>query len=297
MKLRIVQIGLFISLSLHIYGQSNVDSLIFQGIKYHDARKYNKAIELYKQALDIEPDSPAALYEISISLIETNNYIPAITYSDRLIAMDNDDYSPLAYNIKGSSLNYLKRTDDAIQVFIEGINKYDNVALLHFNLALAYFAKKDFLKAKEAFVESIYLDPEYAGSHLNLARTMVNLGQWPEALLCFYYFLLLENNTKRAIIAYESIIEQLEIDSSDMEMFISKTADFLSIMKTQKEEKIVSGYWQDFYIPFFETVEEKGYLEDLCYYISLYFNKNANNWGKRNEARLATFTSWMENWQ
>lgn len=297
MKGKILFFGLSILFSVSLYGQNNIDSLISQGIKYHDTGKYRKAIEVYKQALEINPDSPIVLYELSISLIETNHYVSAINYSNRLIEMDDTDYSPLAYNIKASCLNYLKRTDEAIQVFIEGINKYDNIALLHFNLALAYFVKKDFLKAKDAFVESIYLDPKYAGSHLNLARTMVNLNQWPEALLCFYYFLLLENDTKRAVIAYESIVEQLKIDSSEMDVFISKTKDFFEMMKTQKEEKIMTEYWADFYIPFFETAEEKGYLEDLCNYISLYFNKNANNWGKRNEARLSAFGLWMENWQ
>lgn len=278
------------------YGQEKADSLVREGIKQHDRRKYGKAIELYKQALDINPLSSEALYELSLSLIETNDYLSAIQYSNRLIEINNE-YSPMAYNLKGSCLNYLKRTDEAIQTFIEGINKYDDVSLLHFNLALAYFTKKDFFKAKDAFVEAIYIDPHYAGSHLNLARTMVNLNQWPEALLCFYYFLLLENDSKRAIIAYESIVEQLEVESAEMEEFIQKTSDFFQSMKAQKEEGMMEGFWADYYIPFFNTVSDKGYMEDFGYYISLYFNKNANNWGKKNEIRLGIFTSWLENWQ
>ncbi|WP_280744361.1 MULTISPECIES: tetratricopeptide repeat protein [unclassified Parabacteroides] len=279
-----------------IYGQEKADSLILQGIRFHDAHKYRKAIEAYKQALEIEPDSPTALYELSLSLLETKDYPSVIQYSDRLIALNNE-HSPLAYNLKGSSLNYLKRTEEAIEVYIEGINKYDNIALLHFNLAIAYFTQKDFEKARDTFVEAIFLDPQYAGSHLNLARTMVNLDRWPEALLCFYYFLLLENDTQRGIIAYESILEQLDITTANMDLFRLKTEEFLEKARGLKELKIMSGFWSDFYIPFFETAYEKGLLEDLCYYISLYFNKDANNWGKKNEARLDHFTSWLENWQ
>ena len=47
--------------------QSQFDNLMAEGIKYHDEQEYFKAIEIYKQALEIDPNSMVANYEIALS--------------------------------------------------------------------------------------------------------------------------------------------------------------------------------------------------------------------------------------
>lgn len=302
-----------------------IDSLIQLGIEYHDEKRYDKAIQIYKEALAIDPDSEIANYEIAISLTESGAYYEAIGYCDRLIDR-GDKYATLAYNTKGSCLNYLGKTEEAIDNFLEGIERYPDFYLLHYNLGLAYRTLEDYDKAKEAFEHSVELNPQHAGSHLNLARTLMSLGKRIESLLPFYYFLFMEPNTERSEMAYNSILLLLNdaavysedphspftsIDQMlsevaqtnqekdrihDMEIFIRTTGALFTALGDYQKKNKPEGFWWDFYVTLFSSMASAHYTDVFCHYISYQFNSTSEDWLRKSSTKVKLFNDWLQ-WQ
>jgi len=295
------------------------------GIEYHDDGEYEKAIALYRKALIIEPDSEITLYEIAVSLAQTGAYYEAIEYCDKLIDR-GDKYAILAYNTKGSCLNDLGKTEEAIDIFLEGIEKEDEFHLLYYNLGLAYRNLEEYEEAKEAFLIAIDLNPQYSGSYLNLGRTMMNLNRRVESLLSLYYFLFIENNTERAEWAYNAIHLQLsdasvrQVDPKDpfsptdvilyeialnnlehnrvgdMEIFIRTTGAFFTDLGNHQKKNNLTGLYWDFYIPFFSAMAAAAYTDAFCHYISHSFNSSSDEWLRRNSVKVKLFNDWLQ-WQ
>lgn len=315
-----------ICLTFSLSGQTQaVDSLVQLGIERHDAGEYEKAIALYRQALAIDPDAEITLYEMAVSLAQTGAWYEAIEYCDKLIGRGNK-YAILAYNTKGSCLNDLGKTEEAIAVFLEGIGKEDEFHLLYYNLGLAYRKLEEYEKAGESFLSAINLNPQHAGSYLNLGRTMMNLNRRVESLLSLYYFLFIESDTERAELAYTAIRLQLADASvrrpdpadpfspadvllyeialnneehdrtGDMEIFIRTTGALFSELGSLRKKGSPTGLYWEFYIPFFSDMATAAYTDVFCHYISHRFNSNSDEWLQRNSAKVRLFNDWIQ-WQ
>src|SRR5690606_20987410 len=53
--------------------------------------------------------------------------------------------------------------------------------------------------------KSTFITPVHASSHLLLANALILQNKRPEAILALYYFLLLEPNTERSILAFDKL--------------------------------------------------------------------------------------------
>ena len=51
---------------------SEVDQYINEGIKLHDKGNYENAVQKYKKALELEPNSSLALYELTMTYMVSN---------------------------------------------------------------------------------------------------------------------------------------------------------------------------------------------------------------------------------
>ena len=206
MKKQIFIIGLLLFPTL-IYSQSNIDSLVQIGIQYHDNRQFDKAIETYKTALEIEPNSALIHHEIALTYMYAKEYEKSIMHCDEIIKLD-DKYLLQAYDTKGSCLDYLGEPKKAIKLFKKAIKKFGDYYLLYYNLGYTYYNLNEFDKAEEALINAINSKPDHASSHLLLAYLMMDKNQRVQSLLCLHYFLFLEPNSERAKIAYILLHEQ-----------------------------------------------------------------------------------------
>lgn len=206
MKKQVLIIGLVL-ISTLIYSQINVDSLVQKGIQYHDNGQFDKAIETYKTALEIEPNSPMINYEIAMTYMYAKDYINSIKHSDKVIDL-NDKYILPAYITKGSCLDYMGKTQESIQLFEEGIKKFGDNHLLYYNLGCNYYNLKEYDKAEQALINAIKTKSDHASSHLLLGYLMTNKSQKVQSLLCLHYFLFLEAKSERAKTAYNLLQKQ-----------------------------------------------------------------------------------------
>lgn len=194
---KIIQLLICYCISVSLFGQTKIDSLIRQGVNYHDVGDYARAIEFYKQALALDPNNSSANYEIAYSYMSAKDYENSIKYSDIVINLD-DKNALGAYLTKGSSLDYLGKTDESIKLFEKAIKKFGDNHLLYYNLGYDYYFLKNNEKAEKAFINAINTKSNHPGSHLLLAQLMTDQNRNVQSLLGLYYFLFLEPNTDRS---------------------------------------------------------------------------------------------------
>ncbi|MGB1247929.1 MAG: tetratricopeptide repeat protein [Chitinophagales bacterium] len=274
---RILTILLFILTGLSSYAQEEaIDSLVYLGVQMFDKGYYEKAIEYYEQALEIDSNSALVFSEISMAYMYNQEYEKALEYSKKVLDM-NGDYMLEAYITYGSCLDNAEQTEESIAIFNQAIEEGYSHYLLHYNLALNYYKLNDYESAEEQLVSSITLNPSHSSSHFLLGVTKYDQGEKAKSLLSLYYFLLMEPSTSRSKMAMEMLTEQFygsvkldEEDPNSINIFLNPNMDddefaaaeimlaMLAATNTLEENKGRSDV--DLFVEntasFFQTIEE-----------------------------------------
>ncbi len=310
---------------------SKIDSLVQEGIKLHDNGEYDKAIEKYKEALNIEPNSSLVNYEISFSYLSAKDYINAEKYSKKVIDLDDGNILG-AYISYGSALDMQGKTNKSIKVYEKAMKDFNNY-LLYYNHALSCFNKGDNSKAYESALKAINNNSSHASSHLILSKIMERQGVRIKAMLPLYFFLLIEPNSPRSATEYQTLrnfIDHGVTQSSDnkinvsvpmnddpdfgaaeMMISLSKASNSLEENKGKSElqlfvenndgifkilgelKKDNTGFWWDFYVPFFYDLAEENLTETFSYFISQSQGEEVSKWFDEHSADFEKLKIWM----
>lgn len=238
MKMRLLITAFTFALHLTAFGQADIEIIVNQGINFHDNGQYKKAIEKYKEALEIDPNSLWVHYEISMSYLYNNEYKKSIEHCDVIIDAD-DKYVKDAYVTKGSSLDYMGKTKKSIKLLKKGIRKFGDYYLFHYNLAYNYVKTKEYEKAEETLLKGIEDNPNHASSHLLLGLVNSSQKKKVKSILSLCYFLLLEPSTERSQTAFKELVKLMwgnqqkkEDGSNEITIFVDpdiKDEDFKSV--------------------------------------------------------------------
>lgn len=239
-------------LSFVNFSQDNDDftNLIKTGISLHNNGDYEEAIEVYNKALELQPGSSLALYEISYAYLENKDYEKAIDYANQVLEIDGDNRFA-AYLIKGSALDLTDRTDESNEVFLKGIEDVGPHHLLYYNLAVNYGKLLDHDQAISYATEALFLEPSHVNSHFILATSEHAKGNKTQTVLASSLFLYFEDGDGRAPFIYELLMENLEgnstkskdgstiinldVDKLDQDSFYTSMDLMLSIMDSDMD--------------------------------------------------------------
>jgi tetratricopeptide (TPR) repeat protein len=310
-----------------------LEDLVKEGIQYHDNGDYSKAIETYKMALEIDPNSGLANYEIALTYFSTKDYKNAEIHSKKAVDA-NDGPRMQAYTMYGNSLDMQGETKKAIKVFEKAIKDYDNY-LLYYNYALTCLNAGETEKAYDATIKAILNNSSHASSHMILSQVMEKKGSRVKAMLSLYFFLMLEPNSTRSAANYQALRNFIDLgvtQTSEMNINVSvpadKDADFgaaemmislskasntleenkgktelelfaennyniFSILGELKKEN--KGFWWDFYVPFFYEMATKNMVKPFSYYISQSAGEEAIKWIEENDDEFEKFKNWVNN--
>jgi Tfp pilus assembly protein PilF len=197
----------FALVGISLNAQSEIDSLVDMGIELHDNGQFEWAIDVYKKALALEPNSPLVNYEIALTYMSTKEYDKAIKHSNAVIE-NNTDNLLQAYMLKASCMDYLGKPKEAVKMYQKAIRKYGDHYLLSYNLGYTYYNMSDEENAEKWLTDAIEQNPSHASSHLMLAYLMKDNNQKIKSLLSLHYFLFLEPNSKRSFDAFDLLIKQ-----------------------------------------------------------------------------------------
>ena len=323
-----------IFMSSQILAQNQeVENLVREGIEFHDKEEYKKAIELYQKALSVDPNSSLANYEIAFSYLSDKDYKKAELHSKKVIDL-NKDYVLGAYIAYGNALDMQGKSKKAIKAYERAMKDYDNY-LLYYNHAISCFNIGKVDKAYESALKAIKNNSSHASSHLILSKIMDKKGSRIKAMLPLYFFLLLEPSSERATIEYRTLRDYIDhgvshtseksinvaipMDNdsdfgaaemmislskasngleenkgkSDLELFAENNDAIFKVLGELKKDN--SGFWWDFYVPFFYEMANKNLTKPFSYYISLSKGEEANKWIEGNHDEFEKFKNWVSN--
>ena len=315
------------------FSQENTfDQLIEKGIAYHDAGDYENAIKEYEKALELEPKSGMAHYEIAYSYFLKGDYKSAVKYSEKAIYLETDNQL-LNYVMLGNALDMQGKPKKAIKVYEKAMKEYDHY-LLSYNYAITCWKEKEGDKAYEATLKAINNNPSHGSSHLLLSEIMDTRGERIKAMLPLYYFLLVEPNSDRSFNEYERLKAYMDLgvertspttinvslglspdsgfgaaemmlslqraansipenkDKSEMELFAENNGSVFSILGELKKDN--KGFWWEFYVPVFAGIAEAELVEPFSYFISTSQGEEATNWLAENEEKFTRLKKWFE---
>lgn len=321
------------SFTVVIAQQNTAAEFIAEGIKLHDRGDYTGAIAKYNKALLIDKNSAQANYEMASTYFAYKKYDEAINYCDKVIAANNGyaDQAYIlkgsAQDVTGKSADALKTYKEGIKKYTNNHLLYYNLALTAFNLKEYKEADEALMKALKlspAHASSHLLLGYSMSVQGNRVKCILALSNFlmlePTGKRAESALTLFEDEFKKNVTASDGGAVTITVpDSKKTDEF--STADFmLSLLEsstnneanksktkyellTEKMKSLFSilgelkkdnkGFWWDFYVDFFNTLDSKGHTEVFCYYISQAKKDNTiYNWLQDNKKKYEAFSFW-----
>ncbi|MDR2552515.1 MAG: tetratricopeptide repeat protein [Treponema sp.] len=310
------------------------EELVRTGILYHDRGDYETALDYYRKALELAPDHPVVCYEMAFSYLYMGDSETALQTAERGIAaaVDRDmgDLIPSLFDLKGSALDNLGRSEEAVDVYLEAINKYGAAdTFLYYNLGLTYYRIGKSGEALDALVQGLQINPNHSSSNYLLGRICMEKGMKTQAFYSLLYLLLLEPNTDRAAESYNTILHMLAIQEetigfrnngtftpADIIISLSFTLDEANAQKDASEKTAAKLYyifttledqknagkigrsagdelWWDFYSSFFYRIAKSDYFGTFSRYIGIASDPQADEWIETGRDEIEGLFTWL----
>jgi tetratricopeptide (TPR) repeat protein len=158
----------------------SVEGLCLKARQAVEQRNWDRARQLYLQALGLRSDSPDVHYGLATVCFQLQDLPSAAHHFKEVTRLD-----PLragAYINLGAIYNLLDQLDDAISVLRRGIQLDTHRGEGYYNLALVYRRKGSIDLAIQAYREALRVNPRMADAHYNLANLFLDRQQYAQAL-------------------------------------------------------------------------------------------------------------------
>jgi Tfp pilus assembly protein PilF len=158
----------------------SVEALCLKARQAVEQRNWERARQLYQQALGLKSDSPDVHYGLATVCFQLQDLPTAAHHFKEVTRLD-----PLragAYINLGAIYNLLEQYDEAIPVLRRGIQLDTHRGEGYYNLALVYRRKGQIDLAIQAYREALRVNPRMADAHYNLANLFLDRQQYPQAL-------------------------------------------------------------------------------------------------------------------
>lgn len=206
----------------------NSQELIKKGYEAFKAQKYQEAIDFYTKVPEGDTNYFVAQYEITYSNYKLENYELVVNQSRKLLYEGSGEVQQ--YSILGSSLDELKRHDEAIATYEEGLKYFPYNVNLLLNRAIVFESKGDNLKAFEAYQNILKVSPLYPSAHLRLAYMAEKEEKYTQAIMAFSIYLMLQPSGDRSI----NVIDELNKLSNKSSNLIGSAKT--KVMKNEFED-------------------------------------------------------------
>jgi|688.fasta_scaffold413904_1 tetratricopeptide (TPR) repeat protein len=175
------------------------EKLVEEGIPYHDKGDYEGAINKYDKALALDKDNRLALSEKAFSLLALKEYDKTISICKLILKkFPNDNGLKTVYVTYGNALDGQNKTDKALEIYDEGINKFPDYYQLYYNKGVTYSSVKKNDEAIKCFQKALLINPKHSSSNNGIGRLEKEKGNRIASILGFCRFLIIEPQTNRS---------------------------------------------------------------------------------------------------
>jgi tetratricopeptide (TPR) repeat protein len=208
-------------------------------VYYEKNKDYVKAEQMFRQAIEEEPENWEAHLYLALALAQQEKYAEAeesFSYAHEIAPAEKKElvygnqhsFFVDNYN-KGITANSTKNYDEAVEYFKKAVAVEPNYARGHVNLGVAYSMMNDNDKALASFEEAVRVDPTSIEAWENLGITYQSMREYTKAREAFAKVVELdpeyvngkfaladmyfnEGNHQKALEFYEQAAEELGDD-------------------------------------------------------------------------------------
>jgi tetratricopeptide (TPR) repeat protein/glycosyltransferase involved in cell wall biosynthesis len=170
--------------------------LCLLGIAARQQGKITEAIDFYEQAIAQNPDLVEAHLNNANALLDAGEYQRAIASYEQVIKMQPN--SALAYNNLGWLKQQLGEIDSAILYYQTALQLAPNLYETAHNLAHLFKEKKQFNEASAYYLKALQINPNLTYSLMGLGTVWQQQGKLAEAFNCYQQAVKLEPNNPEA---------------------------------------------------------------------------------------------------
>jgi tetratricopeptide (TPR) repeat protein len=228
------------NLSLFAQNSQEAEKLITEGVELNDKGDFAGAIAMYDKAFELDSNNFYAYSEKAYTLIGLEKYSESIENCQKAIALyPNQKGLDMVYITYGNALDLLKKPDESIKIYNEGIRLFPKFHMLFYNKAITLAGLE---KTEEAIVnlhKSMSLNPKHAGSQNAIAQLEYQNSHKIPALLAYSRFLIIEPQGQRAeanLKALQSIMSSYAKETGEKSVTIKIDAES---MKTKDADGTV----------------------------------------------------------
>ncbi|TFG15862.1 MAG: tetratricopeptide repeat protein [Promethearchaeota archaeon] len=175
---------------------ASTKELIEKGDIFFDDGKFQKALENYKKALDIEPKNVDALICCGLCYRNMEEYDKAIEYYDNALEIEPDNKTAL--NNKGYVLECKGDIEAAIDFYKKSLEIDPNYDMPLVNITKIYLDRKDYRAAIKVYKNALHEDPINTANWIDLGRAYRFIEKYDKAILAYYDALKLAPSNKIA---------------------------------------------------------------------------------------------------
>ncbi|MEE0857629.1 MAG: tetratricopeptide repeat protein [Ruminococcus sp.] len=211
-----------------------------------DENDYDKAIEYYGKAIELNPEYAEAYTNRGNAYGLLNEYDKAIDDYSKAIEL-NPELAE-AYNNRGTVYEDLKKYDKAREDYNKAIKLNPEYAEAYYNRGNAYACLKEYDKAIEDYSKAIELNPKYAKAYYNRGHAYVDLKEYDKAIEDYSKAIELNPENAKAYYSrgfaysdleeYDKAIDDfskaMELNPEDAELYYFRAKAYEAIGETEK---------------------------------------------------------------
>jgi tetratricopeptide (TPR) repeat protein len=204
-------------LSQSSQSERSANDLLKTGTEYLSARRYDKAIESLKQALELNPNLAPAYLNLGSAYLQLGSYSDAVESIKKAIAINPKD-AESRFEL-GNAYVAMRRPVEAAESFKEAVRLNPGFANAQMGLGNVYLNVGQLEQAVSAYQETIRLNPKLVGAHHNLGIAYVRLGRTDVALESLKTAVQLNPNDARALSIIGEIYHRTGKYTEEIEVF------------------------------------------------------------------------------
>jgi tetratricopeptide (TPR) repeat protein len=173
--------------------EKQIQRLYLKGLNVSRSGNWLRALQYFRQCLEIDPDFSQAHYEIGTLYYKNGHWEQALSHLTRAVELNGQN---IQYHFALANVYLaLNQPAQALGIYskLEKMNSEASPAL-YLNMGIAYKAMADFERAKECFHRSIQLAPQSPEALDHLGRLYLEQGQHEEAKVVFQKLIKLNPN-------------------------------------------------------------------------------------------------------
>ncbi len=165
------------------------EAFLVKGNYYHGTRDYDRALEEYEQALQINPNYSRAYSAISdIMFYKKNNWISGLHNKMKAVELEQGDMHVRLLSELGDFYEMTGFSDNAADVYRQTLSITRDSATYCFDMGGTAFCKRNWTERISWFKKSLELEPDQIHPLFAISQSYRILGNIDSA--CYYAFLL-----------------------------------------------------------------------------------------------------------